>query len=120
MGYKAEDLEVLAYDFSAVGGPVGTIPEPSQDQVEQLQAALRAMQADLIDDKGVVDMQKVRAKVAEAGGEGELARRTREQTTAALAEVCSQSPSHDELWNLPHRHFAGFSAYLVSALLNPR
>ena len=132
MGFTAaKDVPALDYDFTPYG-PVGITPEPSQDQVAAFTVALSNLAADSIeigsdgkavrDERGKVkvDLGKVAAAAEVAGGQDEMAALVRQRLRDALAEVCSQQPSADEIAALPHRVLMSFLGYMTGTLLDPQ
>lgn len=126
MGFNAgEVLEPLDYDFSAFGGPVGTVPEPSTGDVRGYFKAMKDMAKEArkykdieaklgdVDDLTDEELADRMATLDEAEeGVNELQRLQKE----ALAGLCSNQPSFDELDRLPHRVFQAFNTWLVGEI----
>ncbi len=129
MGFNAgEVLEPLDYDFSAFGGPVGVIPEPSSGAVKDYFRAMKNLAKEArkfkdieaklgnIDDVSDEELAERMATIDEAEeGADELQRAQKE----ALAALCSNTPSFDELDRLPFRIFTAFNKWLVGEI-NPK
>ena len=112
MGYDAaSSIEQLAYDFTAVGGPKGAIPEPSQERVDAFREQLRT----LFGEAGIrdVDVQSL------DGMADESARELHGKLMVALADLCDGHPSGEEIAALPPRHQAGFFKYVAGELMDP-
>ena len=93
----------LPYDFTAVGGSSGIIPEPTQGQVEDFRNEALAM-AGL--DSG--DMEAAARELASRGGVSE---------SHLLSNLCSGTPPVDELRMLSSTDFQGFFGYVVGAFV---
>ncbi len=108
-------VERLEYDFSAHGGPVGVVPEPSEKQVDEALAKLRDVAAKA---GGDLPADASPAQVAEALGNFSLEEQAGPMTEA-VAGLCSGSPSYDELMALPMRVRAVFRDWLLGELTDP-
>ena len=104
-------VERLDYDFTAYGGPTGTVPEPSEGQIDALLDRLRSAMPDLPADA-------TQAQVAEATRDMKLAEQS-ELMLDALGELCQGSPSREQLAELPFRVRTVFQNWLLDELMNP-
>lgn len=132
MGFNAgEILEPLDYDFSKYDGPVGTVPEPSSGAVK---GYFRAMKNLAKEARKFKDIEKALGDEEEIDSlpDEELAERMsmldeaeegvdmlQKQQKEALAALCSNQPSFDELDRLPHRVFQAFNKWLIGEI-NPK
>jgi hypothetical protein len=110
-------VEKMDWDFTAFGGEKGTIPEPSQDAVEAYQKevteavkdiqGLPGAQSDftmeelnaLMSSMGEVDFHKIASDVKDA-----------------IAKLCQNQPSREQLDLLPYRIFQAFQQWLQAEL----
>lgn len=113
---SSKAVEEMTYDFSAHGGPVGSIPEPSQGQVEtffeRIEGAgklvrsieTQAKKVDNDDDEAVeqflenLPRDKIKA--------------VQDEMSVWVADLCSNSPDVEAVRALPYRVFAAFTAWL--------
>lgn len=114
------EVEAMTYDFTAHGGPRGTIPEPSQEQVEVF--------FEHVGDTSqfVTDIERKAKKVDDDDDEAfdkfieELPRDKIKEFQNAfavwIAEVCSDSPNEEQVRALPYRVFGAFLAFLAREL----
>lgn len=135
MGFNASsDVEPIGYDFSTCGGPTGTTPEPSDEQmaefwtayahfirinrervdqwgdrIDAIDAEPGLSEADKKDRKRQVEIEYEEAQV-------EIAAERKRARCEMMARVCSDRPSFDELAALPSRVLNGFEAYLLGEL----
>lgn len=115
-------VEKLSYDFTAFGGGKGDIPEPSPEQVASFWAELIGALTRHAGHKAVVAKdgeseeardERLRQEVIEGKHRSiETIARRRE----LVSELCSGTPSVDDLCKLPARVLAAFEAYIQEAL----
>lgn len=124
-GFNAgEVVDALDYDFTAVGGPKGTIPEPDDTRIEKFRKALGGIVAETLKAR-----ESAQASVAETGeltADTLLSALESADLTAqlgravdAVADLCQGSPTRDQIEALPWRHKQAFFAWLVGQLLDP-
>lgn len=113
MGFQADKVvDPLDFDFSAFGGPVGTIPEPTDQQIFQLQEDLSAglvavgVPADQLD-----DMEAIAKATATLDRESQQT--FLEAQTEALARLCGGEPTLEQIQALPFRIRAAFFGWLI-------
>lgn len=125
MAYTADTLEEFAYDFTGITRQdgkgkckgKGSIPEPSEDALTEFmkanaEAAVQMMggnvsaQALMANPKKIVDLVSASAS-------------RRKETEKLLAKLCQNSPSADELSELPLRQFNGFANWLTEEVGSP-
>lgn len=103
-------VEPLAYDFSKFGGGAGRIPEPNTDQIVRFwsdyAAHITAISKESLDD--TVEGEPV------DNYERSMANRAR--LREIVSEVCSGTPSAEDINKLPGRHQGKFITYIQSAL----
>lgn len=122
----ATAVEPLGYDFTAFGGPQGTIPEPSSGQVDAYMAAIRDMAKEVAALKAKVESAEAEAK---ASGEEMTSEQIDEilgsmdditiekyqgQMADAIHNLTSGTPSADEIKALPHRVKQAFMQWITS------
>lgn len=111
-------VEALEYDFTTVPGGKGkgTVPEPSTKDMEKFQKAFSRINRDAVAVSDEVE------KALKDGGnlteEAEEAFEKRSEELAAeldkaVAKLCSDSPSVDEMSSLPFRHKQAFATWLL-------
>lgn len=112
----------LEFDFSTWAGPKGVVPEPSRVAVNRMMKEINAAfkelglrdednEEDLTADELVQTMDKVEDE--------ETFEKLTERLLTILAEICSGTPTLDQLTALPYRPFMGFFGYLIGNLTNP-
>lgn len=113
----SEHTEKLEFDFSAFDGPAGVIPEPSDQQI--------------IDFTKVIDLVQEKAgTTTKDDGDGGGRRRLIAETMAsnvellhlmtdAVAEVCTNIPTSEEITKLPFRVRMLFLNWVMDELLSP-
>lgn len=122
----ANAVEAMDFDFSAYGGPIGVIPEPSNGQVDAFFKTAKALAKSMKDKTGVspedadkemsaAEVQEVIASMTESEDDDAFAE-YEEQMTAAIAELCSHFPSQDDIKRLPFRIRTAFMSWLVGEL----
>lgn len=117
----AQAVESLEYDFTAFGGPAGTIPEPSNKQVKTFFNTVRAISQGLrLDDvarAGELD-EAAQKDLAEflAGLTDEQLEEREDDIAQAVHDLCSGTPSAEEYKNLPYRVQGAFGAWLAGEL----
>lgn len=110
-------VEAVEWDFTAYGGGEGTTPEPSRGQIQKFNSTQRALtkrirpiirKAESLEKKakeGTISGEELDAEVDAL--ETEVTEKEMEQYeqefTEALAELCSGSPSVDDMEELPFR-----------------
>jgi hypothetical protein len=113
-------VEAMTYDFTAHGGPKGTIPEPSQEQIEVFfkhiedtakfvrEIENQAKKVDDDDDEAVEDFIEniPRDKVKQYQNE----------MSVWISDVCSGAPTVEEVRALPYRVFGAFTAWLAGEI----
>jgi hypothetical protein len=120
-GFKAEEvLDSLDWDFSPYGGS-GLIPEPSDLQIKNFQAALKGIfgpalveQAKL-KEQGIPTSEQIQEQLNAADDGSEQIK----ELIRAVAAVCSDQPNVAELTKLPYRLKRHFAGWVVGTFLNP-
>lgn len=129
-GFKAsEAVERLDYDFTdlqvsdpaqqeILAGAKGTIPEPSQQQLDGYFEAMRTLLSDLgVDLADAGSPQQLMAAFAKLP-EGAL-ERMNEGMVQAVADLCGGQPSRDQIAALPPRVRQAFVGWLSGQFANP-
>jgi hypothetical protein len=113
MGFNAEKVvDPLDYDLTAVGGPKGRVPEPSDKVVFALQEDLRSgLTAQGIDISDLTDMGRIAKQITAL--EPEQQTQYLESQLAAVARFCGGSPTLEQLQELPYRIRNAFVGWLV-------
>lgn len=107
-------LDQLNYDFTAVGGAAGVIPEPSTEQIETFVEMLREVMPtkDGPDGSVSIDFAVLTTRVEE-GEDLELLLNT------AVSDLCSGTPSVPEIAALPFRVKQRFYGWIVGTFFHP-
>lgn len=108
-------VEETTFDLERyVPGMKGTIPEPSSEQiqtfVEVLQTVLPTKEED---GKRILDMDKI-SEFFEAHEED-----AEDIVNDAIAAVCSNTPTAEQIKALPYRVKQGFYGFVTGTYLNP-
>lgn len=121
MGFKPSDaVEALDYDFRPEVDSYGTIPEPTQSDLESLFSDLREIGA-----KGSMDaLASVQPGVDNPGAvlaelPEDLLGNLTGALVAAVAKICKGTPSEDEINALPVRYRQAFLDWLLGETTNP-
>ena len=117
-------VEALEYDFTAYGGKEGRIPEPTTRLVndffdemrgllQEAQRAKSAAEGVQLEEMSEEEMAGALDKVDEG-----MAATTnfQERTVKAIAILCQDSPSADELMALPYRVLSQFNQWLIGEI----
>jgi hypothetical protein len=104
----------LTYDFTKyVPDAKGEIPEPSSLQVETFFETLRQlMPVTMVDGKAKIDLAEL-AKMVEAGDD------VNAMLVAAISDVCSNSPTVEQITALPHRDKSRFIGWITGTFFLP-
>ena len=114
-----ESIDELTYDFTPHAGS-GVIPEPSATQILNFRHTLGEMFGEMMPPE-VADTSTTSA-LAQRVSEylGQDTSEQQEKLLLAIAEVCSDMPSADELKLLPYRAQQAFAGWIVGTfLINP-
>lgn len=103
----------MSFDFSAYGGPVGVIPEPTSTQIEVFLETLRQTMPTTEDEEGHVTLDIQAISALEEGTDLEAL------LYGAVASVCSDHPTAAQIKALPFRPQRRFVGWLLGTLLNP-
>lgn len=121
MGFKPSDaVEALDYDFRPDVESFGTIPEPTQDALEELFADLRRIGTQGSLDSlaalqpGVDNPGQALAEIPE-----DVLGNVTGALVAAVAKLCQGTPSEDEINALPIRYRQAFIDWLLGETTNP-
>lgn len=119
----SEELDVLTFDFSSVGGAKGVIPEPSSVQITTFQRDLRHAMAPslaIMKQVGSTDLTSITQETLDALDEAdETAGQTMDAVADAVAALCSNSPSAEDIKKLPFRGQQVFVGWIAGKFLNP-
>lgn len=122
MAFKPSDaVEALDYDFRDSGVEfVGTIPEPSQDDLDALFADMRKIGTEgALGSLASVQDGDNPVKALAALDENALTDITG-ALVAAVAKLCKGTPTEDEINALPVRHRQVFISHLLDQITNPQ
>lgn len=111
----------LRYDFKKFGGVQGVIPDPSDEQIETFMRNMRDTAKEFGQDESV-DPDSMSAEELQELMEDEAALQIKEaqvKISGLVGDLCSSSPSADELLALPLRVRQGFMRWLQGKLLDP-
>jgi hypothetical protein len=112
-----DTVDELTYDFEPYGGK-GTIPEPTSSQITMFQKSLSELMVDLVpagfgDD--ITSNTNLVRRVTEYLSKDTS--ESQEKLLQAIADVCSDRPSFDELSRLPYRAQQAFSGWVTGTFL---
>lgn len=114
----AEEVEALGYNFEPYG-KAGSIPEPSGEQINAFRKSVsEVLQQALGEDVKIDDEnQEWARRLVKVLGEDTS--EIQHKLLLAIAEVCSDKPSYDELKALPYRAQQAFSGWVMGVFLLP-
>jgi hypothetical protein len=121
-------IEALEFDFTAYGGSEGVIPEPSSGSVKTYFRSMKDLAKEARKFKGIADSlgnvddltdDEISERMASIEEAEEGADQLADMQKRALADLCSGTPSYEELGQLPYRVFQAFNRWLVSEI-NPK
>lgn len=115
MGFVLEDqVEPLDYDLGKYGGK-GTIPEPSDADIEKVQKAFLSVAKDLGVEVGEKMTPETMARVADKLGDdvNETMKAANARVYGAIAELCKGKPTLKEIEALPVRVRNAFIGWLM-------
>lgn len=116
--FDANSIGSINYDFAHWNGPAGTVPEPSDSQIDELMSDLRtAMKKYDMDVDESDDTSDVTEKMNNASEN--FFKDMQEDLIKAYGKVCGGSPSEETLRNLPFRIRNKFFGYLMGEITNP-
>lgn len=110
-------VEAMEYDFTAYGGSSGTIPEPSEETLDLFMKKIREVALEarrLVNQKGdpndlsPEDMLNTLSEMDE-----DTMTKSLSVVSDALAELCSGTPTAEEISRLPFRVRQAFTGWLV-------
>jgi len=118
-GFVLQDkVEDLTYDFSPHGDK-GVVPEPSSLQIQNFRVALSELFNEMpvpnVDDATPVAMLQQVSKYL-----GADTTEMNDKLVHAIADVCSDHPSYDDLSSLPFRAQQAFFGWVVGIFLVPQ
>lgn len=119
-GFDASTIvEPLDYDFTKFGGSKSVIPEPSQEKVIAMYAAMDTLVkqiagsfVQLPENPSATDLVESLNQLTMSESYGPML----DGMTAIYAELCSQSPSEEELKKLPPRIRALFFQWMAKQM----
>lgn len=119
MGFNASKVvEELAWDFRPNVDAHGVIPEPSDDQVRRMNAALREnlvkVTGDDFDPKDKAATLRIFGKLSDT-----QLREMEDANLEAIGIVTGNSPSIDLIQQLPFRHKREFIKWIIRELNDP-
>lgn len=109
-----DQVDALSFDFTPYAGS-GSIPEPSSEQIESFRRSLAELIAEnsTATGDGLTLIQQVQAYLAVDAGQ------VNEKMLHLTAEVCSDSPSFDDLMALPFRPQQAFLGWIIGVFVRP-
>ena len=118
----SEEVSSLEYNFEPYAGK-GTIPEPSSFQITSFRKGLAQMvEFSARGEDMDIDVEKMPPSEYAKRLSGLLREDTSEQDEKVLqmmADVCSNTPSYDDLCALPFRARQAFLGWIMGALIIP-
>lgn len=125
MGFNAGTaVSKLDWDFTQfVPDAKGTTPEPSAEQAEAFLAAMRdlAVEADADatdEEKAALTDQEAAERLASLSSD--KMRLLSEKLIGAVADVCSNNPTREQIAALPYRPQQAFFGHIYGQILNPQ
>jgi hypothetical protein len=112
----AEEVETLDYNFEPYAG-TGTVPEPSAMQIQAFRKVLAEMVQDAMPE--VTGMEDPRFMEAVTTWLGRDSSEMDEKVMHAVADLCTNQPSFDDLSSLPYRARQAFVGWLTGMFLVP-
>lgn len=110
-------VEALDYDFTAFGGGVGVIPEPTSGQVEGFFNTIKQLAKEVKAKQGSLEaVNEVDAADTLAEMDDNFMSEYEAEMSEAIAELCSGTPNADEVNRLPFRVRTAFIQWLVGEL----
>lgn len=110
----------LTYDFTKyIPDAKGVIPEPTSEQIQHFTQTLQKIMPSktITDENGnernVLDIEKIKEEYGEDGSEVELT------LAAAVSQVCSGTPTAEQILALPYRVKRRFTGWITGTLLDP-
>ena len=120
--FDASQYGALRYDFKKWGGIMGQIPDPSDEQIEQLMHRLREIAKEFGDEElDGLDLDEASASELQAVLDSDAKLRLADAQRAlceAYGELCQGSPDATALLSLPLRVRQGFFGWLQQKLLS--
>lgn len=119
--FDAGEYGTLRYDFKKFGGIQGIIPDPSDQQLEDFMRGMRDAAKEYSSDDDI-DPEEMSAEELQELMDDDSSMRIKEaqdQIAGLVSELCSGSPTKEELLNLPFRVRQGFLRWLQGKLINP-
>lgn len=113
----SNEVDELSYDFEKfVPGAKGVIPEPTSDMIGEFRRAITTSIPVKEDGEGKrgIDFDALKEKVQDDKGAGLEA-----ELYGAVAALCSNTPSADEIKALPFRAQRAFIGWIVGMFLRP-
>lgn len=123
--FKLEDeLDELSYDFRTKANPDGAhgvIPEPSSKQIQVFQRKLRKLVGPAIEQMAAAPemTMKERAELMTKDVDEAEAESKFRESLAAVAALCSNQPSVEDIAALPYRAQQAFIGWIVGVFMNP-
>lgn len=128
-------LEELKYDFRPYVDVHGVIPEPSEETIDQFRRKINRMMTEVRifagnlekAQEGKTDKQRktivamaMRAKQMSEKQRAEKANDLKRQMREAISELCSGTPSAEDLAKMPYRGQMAFAGWLVGVFSSPK
>lgn len=123
-GFVVQDeIDVLNWDFTPYAG-TGVTPEPSAKALKTFRRTMVAIMGSAVEEitKAATpgeQTDQLRAALAAMPEQEAKIDEIEEATNRALAKVCSDSPSHEDITALPPRLRQAFTGYMIGKLLRP-
>ena len=121
MGFNAgQAVSALDYDFTDfVEGAKGTIPEPTQDELDAFMDALGEIADVEVPDGEKADAAEIASAVSEALSDEGLLKQFWPKVLDALEPICKGTPSREQVEALPARIRLAFFDWFTSELTDP-
>lgn len=103
-------VDPMEYDFTAYGGTIGVVPEPSQKAFRAYTRKLTSLMAQFKEVGDAADKEDITAKELEVVND--KAEKLSDEFDAIVSELCQNKPAAEEVALLPYRVKVAFSKWL--------
>lgn len=120
----ADELEDLTYDFRPYVDAHGVVPEPTETMIKNFRKAMRKNIGDHLEKIATEEDPKKKQELVKAAvQDGSISEESMDKKIdamyAAVARVCQNEPSYDQIKGLPWRGQRVFVGWVIGKLLSP-
>jgi hypothetical protein len=118
----ADELDEINYDFRPYVDASGTVPEPSDKQIEKFREVLLSIFEPILSKNGgSFDKANIAEAVSQLSEEEmKESAKAQDKLLHAIASLCSNQPSFAEIKKLPWRGQRKFMGWVFGVFLNPK